>query len=553
MEKNTNSLHRRIILNPVTLLFSGALLGFSTAFPFMFLVSFLALIPFFFLIEASRSMKEVGKDSFLFGLGFFGAVYFWFWGVYPLDWIGVQNDTYSFGIIMFAWVVTAVVLSVTMVGRALFMHFLKSSEKENGVLIVPIVWILFEYVGAVTFSLLWAGPQSTVGAHWTFGFLGYALAEIPIARSLAAIGGVYLLSFTLVFIVSVIYFVSKRMLSFKKINSVSLVVVAAVLLIGSISGYGVAIRANTGVIKEVLLVHTAFPSASNQLTSNQKEERSSEIIATVTNAIRSGAKPDILIFPESSEVLNSVSPAAAQSFLETLAQEKNTLVLNPTNDSNARGELISSIWYARAQEGVTEVRHKSFLVPVGEYAPYIGIFFSNVLHKTEWFERIYAVHGYYKVRDDEDAFRASDVGILQCSESISPYLYRDLAKTHAILANAASHAAFRHSALIRDQILKMERIHAVANDRFFIQSGNVAPSLIITNTGALRSFLNNDETDVLIGEVKTRTTLTPYVRWGEWFLLLSCALLIIVFFQTVRDSIVRRNILKKSESREMVL
>lgn len=508
----------RVIKQPYVLVVAGALLGISTALPHLMWLTILSLLPFFVLLEQS-DYRTIAKHALFFGLGFFGAAYWWFWGVYPLTWIGIENNAISFALLAFAWVITTGVLALTMVLRAVAIRFLSNAHPRLHFLLAAGVWVLFEYVAALTFSIVWAGPQSMTGAHWTFGFLGYAVAEVPVLRSLATIGGVYLLSFTVVLIAALLFIFITQWYTRQRIGHMRTVAtVCATLVLFAVIGYTTAISAPEGVKKEVMLLQTAFPSKINILSDAERVLRAHDILDVVDEAVLNGATPNILVFPEGLGALNRVSQSRAIQTLDLLGRDNNTLILSPSNNVQNSEELISSIVYIRARDGVLDVRNKQFLVSVGEYPPYIGIFLTSAVGASEWFNRVYALHGYHSVQDDPRLFKDREVGALQCSEIISPTFYRMLAKDHAILANAASHAAFSDRLMIREQTLKMARLHAVANDRFFIQSGNVAPSFVITNTGSIQSFLvGMGGIEIVHSEVHARATETPYTRFGEWF------------------------------------
>ena len=519
--------YKDILLHPLSLLIAGVLLGLATTLPYTFVLVFLGLVPFLILIEQRISLRDLLTKSFIFGAAFYGTVYSWFWGVFPLTWIGIQSPFISFAFLAFAWVTTIIVLALVMVFRAYLAKFLIQQHKEFYTFIVASVWVLFEYVGAVTFAILWSGKSALIGAHWTFGFLGYAVAEIPILRSLTAIGGIYLLSFTVVFIVTTVYVVCFHTRKIKEI--IPMGVVIGVLCICAIVGYTSSFL-DKGEQKEVALVHTVYPSKLIATTFEEKRERAEHIIEAMRNV---EGKPQIILFPEGSAVLNVLTEQEKKDFLAPLVESNNdVLVLNPANNENADGNRISSVWYVRPMSGLIETRNKQFLTPVGEYAPYIGIFIANMFNVDGWLEATYEFHGYTPVVDNVNIFSEKEVGVLQCSEIISPVLYRELAQHHQLLGNAASHAPFSHTSVIREQTLKMARIHASANDRYFIQSGNIAPSFVISNTGAVKTFVNGEELNVISANVDLRTRTTPYTRWGEWFIVFVAFSILILFSNT---------------------
>ncbi|QSH39384.1 hypothetical protein JXR01_03750 [Candidatus Kaiserbacteria bacterium] len=504
------------MLHPLVLVVSGALVGLTTVLPYTFLL-LVALIPFVYLVSTERPYREIIRGSFLFGVGFFSIAYLWVWGVYPLEWIGVADWRISFALVLFFWVFTASSLSLTMVARAVVTRALVVQYTKGTALIVSVVWVIFEYLAALSVSLVWAGGQGVIGAHWAFGFLGYALAEIPVLRSLSAIGGVYALSFTAVFSVAALYcfFLTHR--DPKKYDFKNSLIVAGLLVLGALLWYGLSHFDSLDEQKTAALIHTAYSSKLQRLTNEESKKRALDTFEQLERKVDEDAHIDIVLFPEGSAVLNKIPQERIEVLFKKLAPNSNTLFLNPANNNNVDKDLISSVWYVRVQTGIVEIRNKEFLVPVGEYKPYFANVLSIFPSIDNWLESTYEYHGYTKVPEREVVFKEDEVGVLQCSEILSPVFYRELAEEHKVLANAASHAPFTRPFLVRHQTLKMARIHAVSNDRFFIQSGNVAPSYVVTNRGAIQSFLNTHNTGVLVDSVSLRNTVTPYTRWGDWF------------------------------------
>jgi len=522
--------------HPVSLFFSGVLLALSTVFPYLFFL-LIALIPFIHLVTRKATIREVMYGGFVFGFGFFSAAYVWVWGLYPLEWIGIASPIVSFFLIASVWIFIALFFAVMMAMRAVLMSVFINAKYRSKFFIIPAIWVLFEYIGAVVFSLIWAGPGGIYGAHWSFGFLGYVLAEIPVLRSLSAVGGLYLLSFAAVFIVVLVYELVHREFSKERGSMLGAFSMLGVLFFGALLGFGMSFFTPGDETKEVALIHTTYFSNLEWISPDRFKERTENTLDRLQARVLTGARPDIVLFPEASSIMNSIDKDQVFNLMRFLGASKNTLILNPGNNNNSAGELISSVWYLRAREGIVEVRNKDFLVPVGEYATYASVYAAKIFGLSEWITQTYNIHTYTRVPKDDIPFKEKEVAVLQCSEIFSPILYRNLARDHGILANAASHAPLSSPRIMREQTLKMARIHAVANDRFFIQSGNVAPALVITNTGALQSILVTSTTGVLVDTVETRTSITLYTRFGDWFVGL---LGLIVLFLYLRIRFARR-------------
>lgn len=519
----------RYATHPLALVLSGALLGSSTVFPYVFLLAPLALMPFFALLHENVSLRVLAGRAYFFGIGFFGVTYAWVWGTYPLTWIGVEHKALSFMLIALAWLITIAVLAITMSMRAVFATWLTRSHHVLFPYSIASVWILFEAAQAFLFSLVWSGSQGLIGAHWTFGFLGFALAEVPVVRSLAALGGVYLLSFFAVFLSAVVYqwYVHKKVHAYTHI-------LLGIFFIAALSAFFISIHIPNVSMQKVFLAHTQFRVPVADITREDVEGRSVRIAEVIREHIAEGTYPDIVLFPEGSAILNYLPETEADRLFSELTMHRNTLIVNPSNSVGRSDELTSSIWYVHARSGIIEEQKKDLLAPVGEYAPYSAQFVARLFGVTPFFETIYETHGYHRA---SGYTRTPDVavGVLQCSEIVSPALYRELAKEHTILANSASYGPFQTPFLIRQQTLKMARVHATAHDRFFLQSGNIAPAFVITPTGTVQAYTYGNE-EILVAEVVERATRTPYTQLGEWVLLVAALFVVMTLWYQHRKA-----------------
>lgn len=117
----------------------------------------------------------------------------------------------------------------------------------------------------------------------------------------------------------------------------------------------------------------------------------------------------------------------------------------------------------------------------------------------------------------EDAYGAEQLGFLPESN---------------LLINVSNDAWFGNSIAAR-QHLQIARMRALETGRFMLRTTNTGITAIISPSGAVVASLPEFEPRVLSGGVQPYTGATPYVRFGNWAVILLCLGLIACISGTV--------------------
>ena len=97
----------------------------------------------------------------------------------------------------------------------------------------------------------------------------------------------------------------------------------------------------------------------------------------------------------------------------------------------------------------------------------------------------------------------------------------------ALLVNVSNDAWFGDS-LAPHQHLEMARMRARETERYLLRATNTGISAIIDADGALVARSQQFETQTITGEVQPRMGATPYVRWGNWPVLIVCLFMLLL-------------------------
>jgi apolipoprotein N-acyltransferase len=99
-----------------------------------------------------------------------------------------------------------------------------------------------------------------------------------------------------------------------------------------------------------------------------------------------------------------------------------------------------------------------------------------------------------------------------------------------LLVNLSNVAWFGDS-LAPAQHLQIARMRALESGRMMLRATNTGMTAIIGTDGSVQAVLPPFTRDALVGEVHGYTGTTPYVRWGNWPVILLAGLLMALFFR----------------------
>lgn len=448
--------------------------------------------------------------SFLLGSAYFTLVVSWMFTIKTAEIAGgnlVKIVAFTAGMIM----VTSFALGFVVF--VFIYRFLKIRLNDNwALLLVPAAWVVSEYLRAIIFSISSLGPGGRIGPYWTFGNLGYYLAETPLAY-VSRFGGLYLLSGIVALVVVASY------QSYKRKSALRLAIVLLCVMI--FSGLGFYIYGNsTGPTRNIGAVHYA--------KKNTPTVYSSESYGTL-NSIEPNSL-DILVLPEYSYYFEENSETDT-SIVKKILKSDDGLVIHSAKDKEL-GIGHNLITFQSANGTVLDQQKKWFVVPAGEYVPYIYQLILAYVGKEDLIKSFNDQKTVNRGEKIEHPFIFDEVsyGAYACSGVMSPEFYNQLAAQGAsIFTNSAALDSMGISPLFHVESKTMNKLSAIANARPFVQSAKGGPAYIINKDGKIYSYDDNNEGGVALASVEANTTRTAYSYLGEWVVALSFVITIVAF------------------------
>lgn len=424
---------------------------------------------------------------------------------------------FSTSCVMFLWIVRK--LNITL------------SDKLAWI-IMPAAWVVSEYIRAVLFSVLVWGPGGRVGAHWTFGDLGYWLVDTPTIY-LARWGGLYLLSFT----VGLLAVSAVKAVVYRRLVPLFFVVIVVTVL--SSAGYFVWQKADG---KRIDIMSVQYGSTFDQVA--YSEETTKMLAKEASDSI------DLMVLPEYShlwERFHKRDTAAVDRVLRSTG-----LVIDTRREPAPKvGIGHNQVVYRKQGGEVVHTSDKWFLIPGGEYVPYSYQAILAYAGQDQLIKKFNQQKTVDPAKQKEQPFvsDAAVIGAQACSSVISPVLYQSLVKQGAtILTNSASLDTLGVGGLYHQQARTMAHLHAVSNARPFAQAARGSRSYVIDHNGHFVAQTQNNGYRVIHGSVVTNSKKTLYTVLGDWPVWSSGLLLIGLFTYQNKKSIIRLSINKKRKN-----
>lgn len=520
-------------------LLSGVLLSLAYTVSGLWFLSFVALVPLLFVLKNTHSKRMRFLWSFIVGMLYFGSVFSFLFSSHPITWSGIDGNALSLLFISFIWIMNALLFSFFTGLWGSVPH--NPSSSVSSVVTLASLWVLLEWAQAFSLSLVWWGESGLIGPHWTLGFIGYALAEFPFLLSLASLGGVYLLSFVVVFINGLIFrFVDTYSSGARTYRELTLSLFLLFLLSGGLYGVNSFARKNTETVRVASIYTTFGPQFFT--TPESASLKNIQIEGLFDSILYKQEHPHIIILPENTGYLDSLSEEGRRKLVSRMSTKERVVILDSHYSFDLeKNEKIAVLEF---ETGDDETQHyeKQLLVPAVEYIPGVIRVPSDALLKSDWstyFEEYLSIgKGRETTIGTHENLR---MGALFCSEALTSTLYRESTRLGAnILINTASHSVLNSSEHMYNQIVKFSKVRAAENNRFFIQSGNSVPSFSIDNHGRMLGETERNQhsilyTDALLLENKTIATVIGE-SWIILFLLFSIGGLVRVSREHTRAS-----------------
>ncbi|HEU4886282.1 MAG TPA: apolipoprotein N-acyltransferase [Thermoanaerobaculia bacterium] len=243
------------------------------------------------------------------------------------------------------------------------------------------------------------------------------------------------------------------------------------------------------------------------------------MIAMTEAAARNGAK--IVIWPESTVPLSYTETDFFRASIEELSQRHGIDIIlgSVATDPNRPNRIWNSAFLV---SGGTTIGHydKIRLVPFGEYVPLRRVLFFA--------EKLVRAVGEFEFGSNEQPLAGKlAYGPAICYEIVYPQISRTQVRNGASVIVTITNDAWYDGTSAPAQHLAQARLRAIEDDRYLLRAATTGISAFVDPTGRLIESIPMGRDGIIYAKFQARTTITPYVRFGDWFAWMACAVVLI--------------------------
>jgi apolipoprotein N-acyltransferase len=438
------------------------------------------LVPGLLLIHHSPSLREAAVRGWWFGAGFLLAALYWL------------APNIGPALLLAAAVFGALWTGFGVAAWGLLRPPVSAARALAAIVVVPSCWVLTE----------WARSWQGFAGPWAV--LGTSQWQHPAILGLAAVGGVWLVSFALVAAnTGILVALAAGRTAIRVLGAAAAAAAAAA---------GPAAFAATAAVPPVRWVSVAMVQPGIERTTNSGMNASLRLSAGV------GADhPDLVVWGESSVGDNLQQDHRLLRGIEELSARAGAHILVNQDASRGHG-AISKVALLVGPHGIDGSYIKTRLVPFGEYIPFRGALgWISKISKAAAANRVPGT-GAHLVHATGRAGRPLPLGVLICFESAFPDMSRVDADAGAqLIVYQTSDATFQQSWLPA-QHASLAALRAAETGRPTVQAALTGDTVAYDSRGRMAASMTSSSRGVLVVrlELPPAAARTPYDRLGDY-------------------------------------
>ena len=394
----------------------------------------------------------------------------------------------------------------------------------------PFLWISTEVLRAYL-------PE--ISFPW--GLLGYPAAGNPALVQLTAVTGIYGISFLVAGFNALLVWILAGAAGEKKKHLEVTGAVAFVLLLIAQLGPHFVPKAEAHHLARV--VQPNFPETEGYEGDWYADHKAdmADLEQLSLRLATSGAKPDLLIWPEAPAPFSFQDPHFGPYISHIATEFHNPVIVGvidwkPVSDSSQRMPRMGLVPYnsaamlnAAGQE--TFLYDKSHLGPFGEYEPF-PLIHQVVTSVSE------EVGGFRKGKERRVGKfpNGGTFSVFICYEAIYAGEIREFANNGAQLLINISNDGWFGKSEAAEQHIRMARVRAVENRRWLVRDTNSGITASFDPYGNEMRVLQRDMRGAADLPYDFRTDKTIYTRFGDWFAWMCVAISAILILLTFRKA-----------------
>ncbi len=475
-------------------------------------LAWVSLAPLIISVSRARNARQAAWRGYIFGWCFLLPLWYWtgltivYWTGSMIGWLALIGLTLLMAGFYALWS-----------GAAWYLTRKISGGRK--VVLIASSWVICEWIRTLGALAMPWGQISMSQTH-----------NLPILQ-IADIGGAYGISF---FVILMNAALANWWLNRTHPNSSRSVYMAMfVVIMASLYGLARITGINTHHSVRVANLQCNF-DVHEKLAAVPKEL---QVISSLSRAAAgSSPPPELFIWSESAVPADAWSYPPTHEALSMLAESLNRPMIygSRTGEQNSRTEYNSSVLFESNGQS-TQRYNKRQLVPFGEFIPYRSWIPQSVMDAFQMdFGDVTPGPGAVLLQTKNSTGDEVRLGPFICFESAFPRYAREETLAGANLLVNQSNDSWFHSRAAREQHLALVTLRAVENRRSIVRSTTSGISCFIDSYGISHQQIPSDQAEYAIRTVSLEEGITPYTKFGDWFVA-ACFLMILAFLWKSRS------------------
>jgi len=496
------------MLSVILALSSGVL--FALSFPDYSLgwLAFVALTPLLIAIVRSRR----GREAFI--LGWLSQTVAWLmmvpWVVRVMSHYG--GVPYPTGVLVF--VALALLLGLYGGFFALIVFWMRPGVRFRTWLLIPMAWAAIEY--ARTYLL--------TGFPWNL--IASAIVDYRPFVQIDRAAGPYMVG-AMVVLVSAVFAWLISQTAPRIHRTLVAIALVAFAFIWWATGYVAAKMIERPSAEPQIVAALLQPNISQEMRWNQENIVAiyDRMMRMTSVAISKGAT--VIVWPESTVPLSYATTDFYRTAIEAISARSGVdIILGSVAEDPSQPNRLWNAAFLVSGGRTTGHYDKIRLVPFGEYVPLRKmLFFAEKL--------VHAVGEFAFGTNDRPLRGILAYGPAICYEIVFPQITRTQVRNGADVLVTITNDAWYDGTSAPRQHLNQARLRAIEDDRYLLRAGTTGISAHIDPTGRILQEIPMGREGIIYARVQPRRTITPYVRYGDWFAWVACLTVIIAAVRSV--------------------
>lgn len=454
---------------------SGASIGSASAFAPAWWCVIPGISLLYVCTQRAASHLRAALLSLVIGFVKAGIAVSWLLAAYPADWLGGASRLEQLVVIVGCWLGTLLSVGVGYVFVGVSVYATRRYATVIRGISFAAALLASELLGSLGFAIYTYGNGGVLNVNFANSYVGFALAYHSLLKHAAVIWGVYGLTILVACLSFVLYELTRQ----QKTDTRRARTVLLFLVCFYFTGMVPDVRAPEHGIP-VAAVGTAFDSFVSFSSSELAREQ--RILGEgIAEALQAGATTVVL--PEDARFGDLKSDDVLYRTLSELPHTPGAVVVN-----SSRTDVSSTTAVTRAYIYDIDTHHtyhvdKQFIVPMGEYLPYLHTEAIRALGGEDFFANMTHVPGTAAL----DVSTPNTIpNVLFCFEGGATSLVRGKAAVHQspLMAHPVSHGWFHQPYTLWNEERQMLIVQALYTGEAILQAGNNAPTELYRADGS---------------------------------------------------------------------